>query len=761
MGACGFYYNSHNSTQIHELTSLDNVLLHCQSELDGGSFKTLDTDASIMFEPFRLHSSLTEILCPDGVICSYISFKWTVLNLMDKCMQGMPLVSWTTLATVENVFHWQLVQNSMHNKAFDDSEDLQLMQWYPISVALIVDVDLSGMPEDNWSDSHLFKYLLPSIRAELVDLTFWAQVRLVIGYASFDSGGGGDEEQYSEKGRQLCKAVRQLMPGLDVACFAVDTSCSHSQPLFAAFAKSDFVGDLDTMQSRPVYDIRGQLLNLIHKQFDPDYYLLLDSGVLMRGAGWLLSAVWSLRGDPLLSAHIGAGMLHCPTSDQQTAERNSEVYAPLLPVLQRSHFELFANVTFFPPSFPRKLNNLLLADVYSAVRAYHRRCGAYDLVDAERDLERYVYSALDHAEAPAQLEAYVDQVHFLRRHLLRGLNSEQFAHAPIAWDMQSVAYGPGDLLYGMYCSTAIGCEANHVGSSLEDDTASADSALFYRHPEGTPAKVAYITAVFGSYEATLKPFARQTVPADFICFTDNPRIANSNGGWVVDSHPHHWEALQREVEGNHTSAVNALHRNTHPFNLAKYYKLNLHRIPRLRQYEVVVWLDGTVQLHNENTSAILLDLIVTQKRNVLVFETENNWTTLLKEAQAATLTEKYYNTQWMGHQQPVQDVMAQYRHYLAQGYDDEAYWPAVSARHHYGLWITCFVAFDMRSADTAAFLDLWSEQNLRFSTQDQVSFPYVAQTLGVHPFSLPESDSSVVGGRYFFNSLFVKHHHGY
>ena len=38
------------------------------------------------------------------------------------------------------------------------------------------------------------------------------------------------------------------------------------------------------------------------------------------------------------------------------------------------------------------------------------------------------------------------------------------------------------------------------------------------------SKICFITAIYGNYELSCKPFIAQTVPTDFICFTDNANI---------------------------------------------------------------------------------------------------------------------------------------------------------------------------------------------------------------------------------------------
>lgn len=45
------------------------------------------------------------------------------------------------------------------------------------------------------------------------------------------------------------------------------------------------------------------------------------------------------------------------------------------------------------------------------------------------------------------------------------------------------------------------------------------------------SKLCFITAIFGNYELTCKPFVSQTTSTDFICFTDNTNIVNN--GWII------------------------------------------------------------------------------------------------------------------------------------------------------------------------------------------------------------------------------------
>ena len=105
------------------------------------------------------------------------------------------------------------------------------------------------------------------------------------------------------------------------------------------------------------------------------------------------------------------------------------------------------------------------------------------------------------------------------------------------------------------------------------------------------AKVCFITAIYGNYESSCKKFKEQTIPTDFICFTDNPDIIKNN--WIIDTNCYH-NTHRSLLDTN--DLVNSFSNNQHTFNIAKYYKQAFQNIPRLKEYSVVIWLDGTLEI---------------------------------------------------------------------------------------------------------------------------------------------------------------------
>ena len=77
------------------------------------------------------------------------------------------------------------------------------------------------------------------------------------------------------------------------------------------------------------------------------------------------------------------------------------------------------------------------------------------------------------------------------------------------------------------------------------------------------------------------------------------------------------------------------------------------------------------------------------------------------------------------------------------------------------MWVTCFVAYATKLPDTISFLNSWWTELVQQSTQDHLSFPYVAWKHKMYPFSLPTNVSGVVlNGGYKNNDLYKKLPHG-
>ena len=265
------------------------------------------------------------------------------------------------------------------------------------------------------------------------------------------------------------------------------------------------------------------------------------------------------------------------------------------------------------------------------------------------------------------------------------------------------------------------------------------------------SKICFITAIYGNYEASCKKFVEQTTTTDFICFTDNKNITNN--GWTIDTMPYH---LLNKSEIDHNKYTNSLCNNMHTFNIAKYYKQSFKNIPVLEKYDVIVWLDGTIEIIYDKTAEYILNNIY--KTKIIAWNHEYRYGMLKAEVDASHYF-RYTSTYWNGQHQPYQDIDSQYKCYTDDGYDDSFFKNMNTGIEHLGVWVTCFIAFLKNDDEVDNFLDMWYLQTLKYTTQDQIGFPYVCAKTNLIPHTLP--DCNVWGQNPHFNTMFyIKHQHG-
>lgn len=272
-------------------------------------------------------------------------------------------------------------------------------------------------------------------------------------------------------------------------------------------------------------------------------------------------------------------------------------------------------------------------------------------------------------------------------------------------------------------------------------------------------RICFVTSITGNYEATCKKPVNQTVDCDFKVFTDNSNI-KTHGIWEIIDITKYYQG----IDGNDIDSKyhNSMLNNTHSFNRAKFIKLNLHRIPELIDYDIVVWVDGTIEIINERCAELIINKIDSGK-NIILYEHERHRGFLQEEVKAANFY-RYTSTNWNGQNQPYQDVNQQYSDYVENGFKEKWIRDYISNEtgsqsHNVGVWITCFVAFDMRKKESHDFLNEWWLQNLKRTTNDQIGFPYVCWKLKIVPYTLPDFE---IGGNnpHRRTDLYIKHRHG-
>lgn len=314
------------------------------------------------------------------------------------------------------------------------------------------------------------------------------------------------------------------------------------------------------------------------------------------------------------------------------------------------------------------------------------------------------------------------------------------------WCLLTASLVPQCSFLGLELISLANAQAGH-GQAIEN--AIANKYGFNVPKNSQPpvsAKIAFITAVYGAphNNTRLKAIKNQTIPVDWICFTDQQSLKqNSQPGWIYDYVPYHVVYPNPVDDGK---GVNSILRNKHPFSVYKYYKVSFQQIPRLKHYEVVVWMDSNLQITNTQTATYLYDKIVHGHSDIVAFSDDRYNGSLAKLVLHAIREDKYNSTMWLGVRQPQQEILKIYRAYLAFGYN-ESHWRDMSVKssvhaennNNFGVWHTTFFAVNNKDLKMTIFLRYWYKQIMQV-TLDELSFPMSAQMFNIVPYTLPDED---------------------
>ena len=142
-------------------------------------------------------------------------------------------------------------------------------------------------------------------------------------------------------------------------------------------------------------------------------------------------------------------------------------------------------------------------------------------------------------------------------------------------------------------------------------------------------------------------------------------------------------------------------------------KLNPHSIPEILNYKYMIWIDGSMQIINP----FFVNEIMSFMTNGFVvsphFDNRD-----CAYGEATIRPKKYAN-------EPLDEQVAFYR--------------SEKFPEHYGLYECGLSARDMTNEGVKKLGELWHSQNLNWSYQDQVSFPYCLWKTGFLPDTLPKS----------------------
>ena len=217
-------------------------------------------------------------------------------------------------------------------------------------------------------------------------------------------------------------------------------------------------------------------------------------------------------------------------------------------------------------------------------------------------------------------------------------------------------------------------------------------------------KIAIITAIYGNYDNIKEQDINNKADVDWYCFTDNTDMKSDQ--WTIITTPYHLNSTKYEYKNSYH---NVSDKKIYNMMCAKYYKLKNHEIDILQKYDYIIWIDGSITLRPNFINNVLTNIIDNDYELASFKHSERN---NINDEVKLSLTMDKYKTQ---------DLNTQYQFYLQDGFNDNI-----------GLFENTIIIRKKTERINNIF-DLWWIHNLKYSYQDQISFPYVLWKLNENP----------------------------
>lgn len=209
-------------------------------------------------------------------------------------------------------------------------------------------------------------------------------------------------------------------------------------------------------------------------------------------------------------------------------------------------------------------------------------------------------------------------------------------------------------------------------------------------------KIALITAIFGDYD-TLKVVPDQTINIDKFCFTNSKILPEEEfNGWKLIYPDYPRPDLHNRMK-------------------AKYFRMLSHTIKELKQYEIIVWVDASLQVIDPDFIRHITIFLDDYK---IKFYNHHVRDCIYEEAIISSTYFKKY---------AAEPIEQQIKSYKEEGYPQKN-----------GLIETgCFAR--IINNDTNKLMEDWWLENIKYSYQDQISLPYVLWKNNFKPFIINEN----------------------
>jgi hypothetical protein len=180
-------------------------------------------------------------------------------------------------------------------------------------------------------------------------------------------------------------------------------------------------------------------------------------------------------------------------------------------------------------------------------------------------------------------------------------------------------------------------------------------------------------------------------------------------------------------ENDYYYNLNGLRKNNKIYNkkiknmiLAKYYKINHHIIPELKNYNYTIWIDGRTTIHN----IILLkfkiyDLFLRDKDLNIAIHRHKRWSSMYEDAEYCKNFNNDYT--YLYNRYDSENLIGQYLKYYDNGF--------VCNKEYQECGFLIRNNYNIKSKE---FFDEWWKENIDCTYQDQLSFNYLVQKLKIN-----------------------------
>jgi GT2 family glycosyltransferase len=205
-------------------------------------------------------------------------------------------------------------------------------------------------------------------------------------------------------------------------------------------------------------------------------------------------------------------------------------------------------------------------------------------------------------------------------------------------------------------------------------------------------KIALFTTIFGNYTDLLPVPAEIELDADLFCITDNPNLENP-GGWkiIIPEFPR---------------------KDFHPRMRAKFFKMFPWEISGMAKYEAYIFIDGSIEVFNPEFVKYCLKNL---RSDIAIFKHPVR-NCIYDELKASLPLEKYKK----------ESLELQVEAY-------KNIYPANA-----GLY-ACGVMMFKNNEKVRQIMGAWWWENIKWSYQDQLSFPVICRLLKFQPSVFPDN----------------------